>query len=626
MMRSRSSGVFGSLLLLLLGWTTAAFAELNEVSVTPPQPGSCDPVAIVAAGILPDECHRIVKAEIQGPIRVVCFPAPCAAQFRVEITVRQPNPAETCLAAQMPYSREFLVGKLPPGDYEVLAHERVIPFYPDSTDSTVSETFASVVFTVRADPTCAPGCYILTFHYPLVDPPPGPLCDATAPPGGTACVPVTLTNSVDVAGVQTTVETGRFTSGATDLFLHVVSVEPVRRATGFQVAWNEEGNRTKILLFSTAGGVIAPGDGPVLRICYAVAPDAVPDRYLVTDRETVVADPTGASVSPCQTPAVFAPGIICVVPTGCDVNRDGASDVLDIIRIARCALASAADTVPACPDSIAARADCNGDGTIDIGDVICCVRKIVGYFVGTRPGSGSDRSAAAVAGEVSQVAWDGPVRWLDAATGIAKLKVDATTDWGGTQFSIDPTVAPVRVRSLRLIGAGPGVQLEWGVAPDGITRAILFHAISVPQTSWSGRVEVTLDRMSGPASGPLQLLNVRVGTAAGETAAVGTYDPLLPVDGAPIATPVLLRARPNPFGAQTEIAFVLPADARAELKVFDVHGRLVRSLVQGPQQAGTHRISWDGMDGRGRAARSGVYFAKLTVGAVTLTERILLLR
>jgi len=89
---------------------------------------------------------------------------------------------------------------------------------------------------------------------------------------------------------------------------------------------------------------------------------------------------------------------------------------------------------------------------------------------------------------------------------------------------------------------------------------------------------------------------------------------------------VLLRARPNPFGAQTEIAFVLPADARAELKVFDVHGRLVRSLVQGPQQAGTHRISWDGMDGRGKAARSGVFFAKLTVGTVTLTERILLLR
>lgn len=613
----------GPLLSLLLLWTAPAFGELKTVSVTPPAPQGCNRVFFTAAGILPDACHHIVRAEIQGPIHVVCVREPCPALFNIEITVQQPNPAETCLAANVPYTRAFPVGKLAPGDYQVFARERVIPFGADSTDSTVSETSATLAFTVGPDSTC-PGsdCYNVSFHDPLLDRPAGDFCDATTTPGGRACIPLSLSNDGNVAGLQTTVETFRFNGAPTLPFLHVVAVEPVRRASGFQVGWTENGTRTKIILYSNTGAVIPPGDGPVLRICYGVAPETIPDRYFVTDHETIVADPYGNSIPPCPTPAVFAPGVLCVVAPGCDLNRDGVSDVLDIIKLVRCALAPPND---ACPDTVAARADCNGDGTVDIRDVICCVRKIVGS-IGTRPSSGSERSAAAVAGDASQVAWNGPVRWLDAATGIAELKVDAAADWGGTQFSIDATGSPVRVRNMRLIGAGPGVQLEWGVAPDGIARAIMFHAISGTQAAWSGRVEVTLDRMSGLASGPLLLLNVDAGTAAGERALVGGYDTNLLVDGAPIAAPVLLRARPNPFVAQTEIAFVLPTDARAELNIFDVHGRLVRSLVQGPQQAGTHRISWDGADGRGKMARSGIYFAKLSVGAMIRTERILLLR
>src|SRR6185503_6644554 len=99
-------------------------------------------------------------------------------------TVRQPNPAATCLAVNVPYTRSFRVGTLPPGDYVIGARERVIPYYsPDSTDSIVSETFASLAFTVRADSTCATGCYVVSFH----DPDRGSRlgCDEITPPGGT---------------------------------------------------------------------------------------------------------------------------------------------------------------------------------------------------------------------------------------------------------------------------------------------------------------------------------------------------------------------------------------------------------------------------------------------------------
>src|SRR6185295_1713690 len=391
-----------------------------------------------------------------------------------------------------------------------------------------------------------------------------------------------------------------------------------------QVSWSNDGPKTKILLYSTSGAVIPPGDGPVLRICYAVAPGTPPDRYLVTDEGTIVADRSGTAIPPCPSPAIFAPGSICVVTPGCDVNGDGISDILDIIRQVRCALASAQD---ACPDSIAARADCNGDGTVDIRDVICCVRKIVGADLRTTRASGSGQGSGSISGSDlgNRIGFEGPVRWIDAATGVASVRIDAAADWGGTQFSIGSSEPSVRLRGLKLTGGDPGVNLEWGIGADGVARGILFAGTAGSRPAWSGRLEVTFDRPSGGAS-TLWLWDVNAGSAAGAPSSIATSNPTVTVDASPVAAPVLLRARPNPFTARTEIAFVLPAEARAELNVYDVHGRLVRSLVQGPVPAGTNRISWDGTDGRGKAARSGIYFAKLRVGEMSRTERIMLLR
>jgi hypothetical protein len=93
-----------------------------------------------------------------------------------------------------------------------------------------------------------------------------------------------------------------------------------------------------------------------------------------------------------------------------------------------------------------------------------------------------------------------------------------------------------------------------------------------------------------------------------------------------VAAPTLFAARPNPTSSATEIAFALPADGAATLRVYDVAGRLVRTLAEGPTTAGVHHARWDGLDARGRAVRSGIYFAKLTAGTTIRSERILWLR
>ncbi|MFH1277484.1 MAG: M20/M25/M40 family metallo-hydrolase [Candidatus Eisenbacteria bacterium] len=98
------------------------------------------------------------------------------------------------------------------------------------------------------------------------------------------------------------------------------------------------------------------------------------------------------------------------------------------------------------------------------------------------------------------------------------------------------------------------------------------------------------------------------------------------------ALPAPARARlarnvPNPFNPATRITFTLPeGGARVSLRIYDVTGRLVRTLVDGVREAGGHSVSWNGADDRGRSAASGVYFSRLTWKEQSETERMVLLR
>ena len=85
---------------------------------------------------------------------------------------------------------------------------------------------------------------------------------------------------------------------------------------------------------------------------------------------------------------------------------------------------------------------------------------------------------------------------------------------------------------------------------------------------------------------------------------------------------------PNPFSARTTISYEIPQDVdRVLLRVYDVAGRLVRTLVDGPQKGGPHEVVWDGRDGTGHPCASGIYFSTLTVEkGQALRRKMVLLR
>lgn len=108
------------------------------------------------------------------------------------------------------------------------------------------------------------------------------------------------------------------------------------------------------------------------------------------------------------------------------------------------------------------------------------------------------------------------------------------------------------------------------------------------------------------------------GMVAITTGATAVGDSQLP------GLPVLHGNYPNPFNPSTRIVFELPISVEVQLSVYDIRGRLVRNLVRGELAAGRHEISWQGRDGQGRAAPSGVYLYRLDNGATSQTGRMVL--
>ncbi len=95
---------------------------------------------------------------------------------------------------------------------------------------------------------------------------------------------------------------------------------------------------------------------------------------------------------------------------------------------------------------------------------------------------------------------------------------------------------------------------------------------------------------------------------------------LLPVDFG------LDQNYPNPFNPSTRIQFRLPHRAVVSLKVFDILGRELATLIDGRMEAGFHSVPWDGTDNSAVKLSSGVYFYRLLSEGVALTRKVVLMR
>ncbi|MEA2096520.1 MAG: FlgD immunoglobulin-like domain containing protein [Candidatus Cloacimonadota bacterium] len=94
----------------------------------------------------------------------------------------------------------------------------------------------------------------------------------------------------------------------------------------------------------------------------------------------------------------------------------------------------------------------------------------------------------------------------------------------------------------------------------------------------------------------------------------------------PSANILNLNNYPNPFNPTTTIAYSLPNDGLIGLRIFNVKGQLVKTLVDGEQLAGSYEMVWNGKDNNKKSVSSGIYFYKLSTKDKTIMKKMLMLK
>jgi hypothetical protein len=83
---------------------------------------------------------------------------------------------------------------------------------------------------------------------------------------------------------------------------------------------------------------------------------------------------------------------------------------------------------------------------------------------------------------------------------------------------------------------------------------------------------------------------------------------------------------PNPFNPETEISYALPRDCYVKLAIYNIAGQKVNTLVDEHQSAGYKTIYWNGRDDQGKKIASGIYFYKLQAGDFCQSKKMMLIK
>jgi hypothetical protein len=132
---------------------------------------------------------------------------------------------------------------------------------------------------------------------------------------------------------------------------------------------------------------------------------------------------------------------------------------------------------------------------------------------------------------------------------------------------------------------------------------------------------------------PNDIYWVQIRTDAATTSAILSYEetdfsPPMSVAQVTGRGPVFrsYQTCPNPAGTAPAIRYNLTAPTRVMLRIYNVLGQEVRTLVNGAQGKGSQSILWDRKDNRGRIVSAGTYFCRLQAGQREQTRQLILLR
>ena len=603
------------------------WAGIQEVTVSPPEPTSCDSVLFSVSGFFTDGCWHYDGYDVE--ILAVMTPAsPIGTVFRMRVFCHRDS-AQACPLVIVPYDVTHLAGVLAPGPYLLLVDE------VDSGYRDVIYSHKELSFTVQQ---CGQPveCVIPGF---------GPQhrgCNAVVSPSAPGLLYLTLTNPMPVAGAEMVIDgflQFRALGCAPDVRcgydVRVTRVEPLDRAADMGLEWTFSEGKLHVMFHPLAStdygglGVIEPGVGPVARVVIEMSVDsavtfesaqALPDfEFTVTLNPIAFADENANPILVCPT-VVPITGTVCVRSAQkCDVNGDGRADVVDIVRMINCIMCPIPEGC--CSPDETARGDCNGDGVLNVTDVVCCIRQILGSVCDWCGGESAPQEGA----ERSSVGLSAEPEWETETSFSLPINMSPASAFAGVEVRLayDPAV-------LLVAGVETGRDARNGntyfSASDGELSIMVVAPDGEPLPASAGELaRVSFGLVEGAVAEEtvISLLGVAGAGAGGTRLDLAAANSTLE-----IRTPSFpsLASRPNPFLGSTDISLYLDSGRSGSLRVYDTHGRLVSRVFEGPLSAGAHSFEWNGRDDKGREVPSGVYFLKFDGGTKSLSRKVVLLR
>jgi len=297
------------------------------------------------------------------------------------------------------------------------------------------------------------------------------------------------------------------------------------------------------------------------------------------------------------------------------------------------------------------RCDIIGNSSLGNGAGVAYQLGSAGAMIGcTVSGNTLDRDFIYGAG----IAVDSSDPLIDGCIIVGNICQSTVTDAAGvhTLFSPAPTLRNCTIADNQTAsgGSAAGLMAQWGSAPVIENCIIAFNTNGAGLYCDGGNPTISCTDIFGNAGG-----DVICGTDVGNNISldpqfcgVGDYllqtgSPCASVCGgyigarpadcsttgaqeAPRVAAQLLGNHPNPFNPRTTIVFRLDEPGQADVRIFDVAGRMVATLTLGDLPAGRHEAVWNGNADDGQQAASGVYFYELEALGTKQSRRMILVK
>src|SRR3990170_1059194 len=427
-------------------------------------------------------------------------------------------------------------------------------------------------------------------------------------PGSTGkFVPVLLTNLQDVYGVQ-------FTLHYDSASVSIDSFVPAPSISGFNIKSNlgDSSNQVTVLVFGLNNEIIPTGSDTLLYIVLSVDSLASPGKKPLTLTNAWEAISTDPNV-PAKELAVTN-GFFSVDRFG-DLNLDTLVNIGDVVSLIAYILGTVSLNTRQ-----AEAADINRDGSVNVGDLVGIINTILGRPI-----------------NAPIVNYREPLAYLHleydslqpGSSGNINVWADLKTSVAGVQLKIKYDPQQLSFSTAELTKRSKNFNIHYNDDQKGNLTVLFYRYFGNPIAPDTGSIlSLNVIAKSGFDKEKLQL-SLKEAILADPEAVV------IPVDKGEVVLPKLFslgQNYPNPFNPTTTIRFEIgigggpQQSVQTTLRVYNILGQRIKTLVDEPKSPGIYYQTWDGKDERSEKVASGVYFYQLRAGGYNETKKMVLLK